>query len=61
MDLSTPTWRKSSHSSGNGGDCVEVARINDTVAIRDSKDPEGPKLLLPLPALASLTRHIKNA
>jgi hypothetical protein len=23
----TPQWRKSSHSSGEGGDCVEVARF----------------------------------
>jgi Domain of unknown function (DUF397) len=28
MDLTSTTWRKSSHS-GNGGDtCVEVARID---------------------------------
>jgi hypothetical protein len=25
MDLSRATWRKSSHSGGNGGQCVEVA------------------------------------
>ncbi|WP_372500220.1 DUF397 domain-containing protein [Sphaerisporangium perillae] len=25
MDLSTAAWRKSSHSGGNGGQCVEVA------------------------------------
>ncbi|TYK49379.1 DUF397 domain-containing protein [Actinomadura decatromicini] len=61
MDLSTAAWRKSSRSSNNGGNCVEVARLGDTVAIRDSKDPEGPKLLLTPHALVSLTRHIKNA
>jgi Domain of unknown function (DUF397) len=39
-------WRKSSHS-GNGGDsCVEVARNQpDAVAVRDSKDPDGPMLV----------------
>ncbi|GAA1514109.1 DUF397 domain-containing protein [Sphaerisporangium rubeum] len=31
-------WRKSSHSSGNGGDCVEVAGSPGHVAVRDSKD-----------------------
>jgi hypothetical protein len=25
IDLSTAVWRKSSHSNGDGGDCVEVA------------------------------------
>ena len=41
------TWRKSTYSAGNGGDCVEVARaLHDVVAVRDSKDPDGPKLVL---------------
>jgi hypothetical protein len=39
-------FRKSSHSSGDQhGECVEVARnVPGTVAIRDSKDPQGPIL-----------------
>ena len=45
MDLSNATWRKSSYSGGNGGNCVEVAALpDDSRAVRDSKDPEGPKL-----------------
>ncbi|MYQ87754.1 MULTISPECIES: DUF397 domain-containing protein [unclassified Streptomyces] len=37
---------KSSYSSGNG-ECVEVARnIPRTVAVRDSKRPDGPLLVL---------------
>jgi hypothetical protein len=37
---------KSSYSNA-GGECVEVARNNpDTVAVRDSKDPDGPILRL---------------
>ncbi len=37
-------WRKSTHSN-DGGNCVEVARGGpDVVAVRDSKDPDGPKL-----------------
>jgi hypothetical protein len=40
-------WRKSSYSSANGGNCVEVAgNLPGAVAVRDSKDPDGPKLLL---------------
>lgn len=37
-------WRKASASAGNGA-CVEVAPLADSgVAVRDSKDPEGPVL-----------------
>ncbi|MFG1683291.1 DUF397 domain-containing protein [Nonomuraea sp. NPDC049269] len=46
MDLSAAVWRKSSRSSDNGGQCVEVAmNLPGVVAVRDSKDPNGPKLL----------------
>jgi hypothetical protein len=46
MDLSSASWRKSSYSSGNGGQCVEVARnLPGVVAVRDSKDPGGAKLV----------------
>jgi Domain of unknown function (DUF397) len=46
MDLSSASWRKSSYSGGNGGGCVEVARnLPGIVAVRDSKDPDGPKLI----------------
>ena len=38
-------WRKASYSGGNGGGCVEVASTGKAfVAVRDSKDPNGPKL-----------------
>jgi hypothetical protein len=40
------TWRKSSHS-GSGDQCVEVAAVpGSRRAVRDSKDPHGPALLL---------------
>ncbi|WP_433243297.1 DUF397 domain-containing protein [Streptosporangium sp. CA-135522] len=46
MDLSAAVWRKSSRSSDNGGQCVEVAdNLPGVVAVRDSKDPDGPRLL----------------
>ncbi|MFA1540034.1 DUF397 domain-containing protein [Actinomadura monticuli] len=61
MDLSTAQWRKSSRSSSNGGDCVELARIDNTVAVRDSKDPDGPKLLLTPRALRHLGEALKDA
>jgi Domain of unknown function (DUF397) len=47
MDLSRAQWRKASYSTGNGGNCVEIARnMPGVVAVRDSEDPEGPKLTL---------------
>jgi Domain of unknown function (DUF397) len=46
MDLTNAQWRKSSFSGGNGGGCVEVARnLPSIVAVRDSKDREGPALV----------------
>jgi hypothetical protein len=45
MDLTRAVWRKSSYSSANGGQCVEIAsNLPDAVAVRDSKNPDGPKL-----------------
>jgi hypothetical protein len=45
MDNSHLTWRKSTHSGANGGDCVEVASTGKfLITVRDSKDPNGPKL-----------------
>lgn len=41
-------WRKSSYSGGNGGQCIEVAaNLPGIVAVRDSKDPQGPALVVP--------------
>ena len=38
-------WRKSSHSGSSGGDCVEIMmRASAEIAVRDSKDPDGPTL-----------------
>ena len=40
-------WRKSSYSGSNGGQCVEVTPDSGRlVAVRDSKNPDGPRLLL---------------
>ncbi|MFI0367452.1 DUF397 domain-containing protein [Actinomadura sp. 1N219] len=39
-------WRKAWQSGDQGGACVEVGRLPEAVAVRDSKDPNGPKLLL---------------
>ncbi|MGC4805262.1 DUF397 domain-containing protein [Micromonospora sp. DT233] len=45
VDLSEAHWRKSTRSGSNGGECVEVAdNLPNIIAIRDSKDPDGPAL-----------------
>jgi hypothetical protein len=38
------TWVKSSYSSNDGPDCVEVAAAPATVHVRDSKNAPGPEL-----------------
>ncbi|WP_424531280.1 DUF397 domain-containing protein [Sphaerisporangium viridialbum] len=45
-DLRGARWRKSTHSGGDGGNCVEVAsNISGLFAVRDSKNPAGPALV----------------
>lgn len=34
----TPRWFKSSHSTAQGGNCVETATVNAVVGVRDSKE-----------------------
>lgn len=44
MSSEALTWVKSSYSSGEGGECVEVAVLPDRVHVRDSKDTSRPAL-----------------
>ena len=54
-------WRKSSYSGGNGGDCVEVAATLPTaIAVRDSKDPDGPKLIFTPADWTAFTKTIRT-
>jgi len=59
MDLSAANWRKSSYSSGGGQGCVEVALAPGAVAIRDSKDPDGPVHVVSVGAFRDLVARIK--
>jgi hypothetical protein len=61
MDLDRATWRKSSYSGTNGGNCVEVAgNLPGVVAVRDSKDPDGPALVFTPAGWAAFTASLKG-
>ncbi len=60
MDLSEATWRKSRRSESDGGHCVELASLPDAIAIRDSKDPGGPKLALERDAFGAFLAQLKQ-
>ena len=60
MDLTRAEWRKSSRSGSNGGACVEVARnLPYGIAVRDSKNPDGPVLIISRNAWASFITRLR--
>jgi Domain of unknown function (DUF397) len=62
MDLTGARWRTSSHSSGNAGQCVEVAgNLPGIVAVRDSKDPDGPALAFTADEWRRFTAELRGA
>ncbi|TDC80142.1 DUF397 domain-containing protein [Actinomadura sp. 7K507] len=56
----TVVWRKSSRSTNQGGECVEVAALSDVIGVRDSKNTEGGHLALTSEAFAKLVQRIKG-
>ena len=60
-DQIAPSWRKSSYSGNGGGDCVEVARsLPGVVAVRDSKNPDGPILTFSRDEWASFITRLRT-
>jgi Domain of unknown function (DUF397) len=59
IDRAALSWRKSSYSNGAGGMCVEVARITDGAAVRDSKDPDGPILVFSARPWSTFVGHAR--
>jgi hypothetical protein len=70
MDLTRAAWRKSSYSTDTN--CVEVALTGAVwrkasfsanagiVAIRDSKNPDGPNLIITAAAWRQFTTTLRN-
>ncbi|MEW2304569.1 DUF397 domain-containing protein [Streptomyces sp. NPDC006655] len=61
-DQSLATWRKSSYSGGQGGDCLEVSDAHPAlVPVRDSKTgPSGPRLVFRPEAWSAFVGNLKN-
>jgi hypothetical protein len=55
------SWRKSSYSSSNGGNCVEVATTPRTIAVRDSKNPGSVTLVFTYERWQAFTHRTKVA
>ncbi|MGP3774833.1 DUF397 domain-containing protein [Streptomyces sp. SDT5-1] len=50
-------WFKSSYSSSEGGQCLEVAVDTTVVHVRDSKNPAGPHLTVAPEAWVTFVRE----
>lgn len=63
IDYSGARWRKSRRSNGQGS-CIEVANVQRglavAVAVRDSKDPAGPKLPVSRQAWRAFTARVRD-
>lgn len=58
--LEGAAWRKSAHS-GAQGNCVEVAALAEGgIAVRNSRDPQGPALIYTTAELAAFLAGAKD-
>jgi hypothetical protein len=57
---SAVTWRASSYSGGNGGQCVEVAALG-RVLVRDTKDRAGAVLTFTPDAWRAFAASVKDS
>lgn len=54
-------WRKARRSNENGGECVELTGCDcGGIAVRDSKNPDGPKLSFAPVQWQAFTRRVKT-
>lgn len=60
LNLDAASWRKSTYSTGDGGECIEVADgFEGVMPVRDSKDPAGPVLVFPAAAWQSFVAGVR--
>ncbi|MEU8737905.1 DUF397 domain-containing protein [Streptomyces halstedii] len=61
IDLTAVTWRASSYSNQDGGQCVEVCDDFDAVVpVRDSKVPDGPALVVEAGGWSSFVSAVQS-
>ncbi|MEU5994400.1 DUF397 domain-containing protein [Spirillospora sp. NPDC047418] len=60
QDSSTAVWRKSSKSTATGNECVELTAMTRLIAVRDSVDPDGPKLAFTPSAWREFMNRVKS-
>ncbi len=54
-------WVKARASGGSGGNCVEVAGLpHRTRLVRDSKNPDGPRLTVPPRQWRAFVAGVRN-
>ena len=53
------SWRKSSYSGANGGECVEVGTTADAVLVRDTTNRSADTLRLPADAWQAFLTSIR--
>ncbi|MEE1797528.1 DUF397 domain-containing protein [Streptomyces sp. JV176] len=54
------TWRKSSYSGGEQGQCVEIAETASAVLVRDSKNPDSSALTVAPAEFAAFTQFVSG-
>jgi Domain of unknown function (DUF397) len=59
MERVDTTWRKSSHSGANGGQCIEVGATPGAVLVRDSKETDGAVLAFGRKAWETFAAKVK--
>ena len=59
LDLTRVAWRKSSRSGASVNNCVEVARVEDWAAVRDSKNAAGTTLVLAAESFAMFVNSLR--
>ena len=59
QNLDDAQWIKSRKSSGSG-QCVQVAKVGDKIAVRDSKNPDGPVLVFTAGEWDAFTEGVRD-